>query len=171
MKWLKLPRLRTGSGAPAGDRSRRGGGAWASSLRTGFDNPLVMLSVLLFILILGMVLSFLYAQELNRHVTRYDDIVAEQRRLAEGISEAATAAAAGRGEAYERLQRLTADFEERLERLETGAPQEGLPPLPVRLQAETLLGGLRVHLTGVRRGASADLPASGLLPLEEAKTQ
>lgn len=47
---------------------------------------------------------------------------------------------------------------------------DGLPPLPVRLEAETMLGGLRVHLTGVRRGAAADLPASGLFPLAEAKT-
>ena len=43
-----------------------------------------------------------------------------------------------------------------------GAPTEALPPLPVRMAAETRLGGLRVHLTGVARGG--ELPDDGLLP-------
>lgn len=45
-----------------------------------------------------------------------------------------------------------------------------LPALPVRLEAETLIGALRVHLTGVQRGRAAELPASGLFPLEEARS-
>ncbi len=45
-----------------------------------------------------------------------------------------------------------------------------LPALPVRLEAETLIGALRVHLTDVQRGRAADLPASGLFPLEAARS-
>lgn len=45
-----------------------------------------------------------------------------------------------------------------------------LPALPVRLEAETLIGALRAHLTDVRRGGAADLPASGLFPLEAARS-
>jgi hypothetical protein len=44
-----------------------------------------------------------------------------------------------------------------------------LPPLPVRMEAKTLIGAMRVHLTGIRRGASAALPATGLFPIEEAR--
>lgn len=44
-----------------------------------------------------------------------------------------------------------------------------LPPVPVRLEAETMVGALRVHLTGIRRGANASLPSSGLFPIREAR--
>jgi hypothetical protein len=39
---------------------------------------------------------------------------------------------------------------------------EGAPPLPVRLEAETDMLALRLHLTAVHTGAAAALPDTGL---------
>jgi hypothetical protein len=46
---------------------------------------------------------------------------------------------------------------------------EDLPPLPVRMEATTLIGAMRVHLTGIRRGAQAEWPSTGLFPIEEVR--
>jgi twitching motility protein PilJ len=147
MKWLSFLRRRRGTTPPPQPAGGTPGSEWLDSLRTGVANPLVMLSVLLFVLLVGMVLSFLYAQELSRHATRYDDIVAEQRRLAEEISSTAVEAAAGQAEAYDRLQRLTSEFRATLDTLRNGAAEEGLPPLPDSFdpQLEALEGTWQVE--------------------------
>ncbi|MDZ7748055.1 MAG: methyl-accepting chemotaxis protein [Halofilum sp. (in: g-proteobacteria)] len=149
MKWLKLPRRRQPAGRTSGGATAASGGGseWFASLRLGIGNPLVMLSVALFIALLGMVLSFLYAQELSRHATLYNDIVAEQRRLAEEISTTAVAAAAGEAEAYDRLQRLTEEFRATLDTLRNGSAEQGLPRLPDEFapQLEALEGTWNVE--------------------------
>jgi hypothetical protein len=48
---------------------------------------------------------------------------------------------------------------------------DDLPPLPVRIEATTLVGALRVHLTGITRGAGARLPDSELFPLKRASAE
>ncbi|SDG01146.1 Protein of unknown function [Limimonas halophila] len=45
--------------------------------------------------------------------------------------------------------------------------KEGLPPLPVRLEAVTLLGALRAHLVTMNDGDAAQLSARKLLPLAD----
>lgn len=45
----------------------------------------------------------------------------------------------------------------------------GAPPVPVRLEADTLIGALRVHLVKTARGADAELADSGLLPARKAE--
>ncbi|WP_027287957.1 DUF3108 domain-containing protein [Rhodovibrio salinarum] len=47
---------------------------------------------------------------------------------------------------------------------------DDLPPLPVRIQTNTRVGELRVHLTGVTRGPATELPDAGLFPLQRAAT-
>lgn len=48
---------------------------------------------------------------------------------------------------------------------------DDLPPLPVRIQTDTLVGALRVHLTQVTRGPEASLPDAGLFPLQRAAAE
>ncbi|WP_200340105.1 DUF3108 domain-containing protein [Rhodovibrio sodomensis] len=48
---------------------------------------------------------------------------------------------------------------------------EDLPPLPVRIETDTLVGALRVHLTEVTRGPEAALPDAGLFPLKRASVE
>lgn len=50
----------------------------------------------------------------------------------------------------------------------TARVADGLPPVPVRMEADTGFAAIRMHLTGIRRGAAAVLPPSGLEVLEEA---
>ncbi len=117
MKLPSMPRLNVGSGM-------------GTTLRSGVGNPVVILAVLLVVFLAGMIASFLYAQALGQYQSQYNDIIIEQRRLAEEISSTATAAASGEAEAYERLQDLTSEFEQGLETLAEGNPDTGLPPLP-----------------------------------------
>ena len=48
---------------------------------------------------------------------------------------------------------------------------QDLPPLPVRIEADTLVGALRVHLSQVTRGSDATLPDAGLFPLQRAAAE
>ncbi|MDZ7712419.1 MAG: DUF3108 domain-containing protein [Rhodovibrio sp.] len=48
---------------------------------------------------------------------------------------------------------------------------EDLPPLPVRIETDTLVGALRIHLTEITRGADASLPDAGLFPLKRAAVE
>ena len=48
---------------------------------------------------------------------------------------------------------------------------EDLPPLPVRIETDTLVGALRVHLSEITRGAGAQLPDAGLFPLRRAAVE
>ena len=107
-----------------------------SSLRTGLGNPVVILMILLVIFLAGMIASFLYAQAVGQYQTRYNEIITEQRRLAEDISATAAGAASGEGGAYERLQGLTEEFRQALETLKQGDPETGLPPLPEQYSAQ-----------------------------------
>jgi twitching motility protein PilJ len=93
------------------------------------------------------VASFLYAQNVSQRTTRYNDLVVEERRIAEEISTAAVRAAEGEAEAYDRLQRLTEDFQQKLDTLKNGNAEEGLPPLPARYgpQLEALSGTWKVE--------------------------
>jgi len=146
MKWLKLPRLRLRRDTA----STEGGGGrpeWMGSVRTAVRNPLVVLTVVAIVLIIGMVASFFYAQDLNEQTTQYNELIVEQRQLAEEISTVAVRAAEGQPEAYDRLQRLTQDFQETLDILNNGDPQSGLPPLPDQYgsQLEALEGTWRVE--------------------------
>jgi len=146
MKWLKLPRLRLrrDNASTEGDGGRP---EWMGSARTAVRNPLVVLTVVAIVLIIGMVASFFYAQDLNEQTTQYNELIVEQRQLAEEISTAAVRAAEGQPEAYDRLQRLRQDFQETLDILKNGDPQSGLPPLPDQYasQLEALEGTWRVE--------------------------
>lgn len=146
MKWLKLPRLRRSQ--EQGPAEAGGGGPkWVSSMRAAVRNPLVVLTTIAIVLIIGMVSSFFYAQDLSEQRTQYSDIVVEQRQLAEAISTTAVRAAQGEPEAYDRLQRLTQDFQETLDTLKNGDPESGLSPLPSQYEAqlEALEGTWRVE--------------------------
>jgi len=101
-----------------------------SMLRSGVGNPVVILSVLLVLFLAGMVASFLYAQAQGRYQSRYDDIITQQHRLAEQISTAAAAAASGKADAYDELQKYTKQFHASLATLGKGDASTGLPPLP-----------------------------------------
>lgn len=140
MKWLTLPRLRLRRKQSSTEGGGGGGSQWMGAVRTAVRNPLVVLTMLAIVLIIGMVASFFYAQDLNEQTTQYNDVVVEQRQLAEEISTAAVRAAEGEPEAYERLQRLTQDFQETLDVLQNGDPESGLPPLPQRYESQ--LGAL-----------------------------
>jgi hypothetical protein len=48
---------------------------------------------------------------------------------------------------------------------------EELPPLPVRIETDTLVGALRVHLNEITRGSEAKLPDAGLFPLKRAAVE
>ena len=48
---------------------------------------------------------------------------------------------------------------------------DDLPPLPVRIETDTLVGALRVHLSEITRGANASLPDAGLFPLKRAAVE
>jgi hypothetical protein len=48
---------------------------------------------------------------------------------------------------------------------------EDLPPLPVRIETDTLVGALRVHLSEITRGPEAQLPDAGLFPLQRAAAE
>ncbi len=146
MKWLKLPRFRLRKEQAA---TEGGGGSpeWVGAVRTAVRNPLVVFTVLAIVLIIGMVASFFYAQDLSEQTTQYNGLVVEQRQLAEEISTAAVRAAEGEAEAYDRLQRLTQDFQETLDVLQNGDPESGLPPLPEQYQSqlEAVQGTWRVE--------------------------
>ncbi len=107
-----------------------------ATLRSAVANPVVVLSLLLVVFLAAMVASFLYAQAQGRYQSRYDSVVLEQSRLAEEISTAAIQAASGRTDAYDRLQRLTDEFDETLQTLDNGDPRSGLPPLPERYRPD-----------------------------------
>ena len=117
------------------------------TLRAALSSPVVVLTVLLLVFLAAMVASFLYAQAQGRFQSQYDSVVLEQDQLAEEISAAAIQAASGKTEAYDRLQRLTREFEQTLEILENGDPSAGLPPLPERyaLELEAVQGAWRVE--------------------------
>lgn len=119
MKLPSMPKLNIGSGARA----------WVGS-------PVIILSVLLIVFLAGMIASFLYAQALGQYRTQYNDLITEQRRLAEEISTTATAAASGEADAFDRLQTLTGDFGRNLEILAEGDAQSGLPPLPEQYDSQ-----------------------------------
>jgi len=53
-------------------------------------------------------------------------------------------------------------------RVWTAPVAEDLPPVPVRVEAETGFSAIRVHLTAIHRGDAAALPDTGLDILEEA---
>ena len=118
-----------------------------TTLRAGLSNPVVVLTVLLLVFLAAMVASFLYAQAQGRYQSRYDSIVLEQSQLAEEISASAIEAASGETEAYDRLQRLTAEFQQSVDTLAEGDPAAGLPPLPERyaLELEAVQGAWRVE--------------------------
>jgi twitching motility protein PilJ len=130
MKKPTMPRLNLGAG-----------------LRYGLGNPITILILLLILFLAGMVAAFLYAQAKGQYQSQYDNLIAEQRRLAEEIATAASAAASGEAGAYERLQRLSGEFEQGLTTLGEGNPGEGLPPLPDahRGQLRTLADVWRVE--------------------------
>jgi len=128
-----------------------------STLRSAIGNPVVILSVLLVLFLAGMVASFLYAQLQGRYQSEYDELIREQRRLAEEIGTSASAAASGQSEAYDKLQQLTQDFRESLETLQQGEPATGLPPLPdtYKPQLEAVTGTWeveRVNLDAISAG-------------------
>ncbi len=150
MKWLKLPSFKLRKDKSAGEGGAQG--AWVGSLRTAIRNPLVVLGIVSFLLIIGMVASFLYAQNVSERTTRYNDLVVEQRRTAEQISTTAVRAAEGEAESYDRLQRLTEDFQEKLDTLQNGNPEQGLPPLAARYgpQLEALSGTWKVEQVNLK---------------------
>ncbi|MEF8833271.1 MAG: methyl-accepting chemotaxis protein [Halofilum sp. (in: g-proteobacteria)] len=119
MKLPSMPKLNVGSGA-----------------RSWLGNPVIILSVLLIVFLAGMIASFLYAQALGQYRTQYNDLITEQRRLADEISTTATAAASGEADAFDRLQTLTDDFGRNLEILARGDAESGLPPLPEQYDSQ-----------------------------------
>lgn len=122
-------------------------GRVGANLRAALGNPVFLLTLLLLAFLAAMVASFLYAQVQGRYQGRYESIVLEQDQLAEEISTAAIEAASGQTEAYDRLQRLTREFEQGLSTLENGDPESGLPPLPERhaLELDAVQGAWRVE--------------------------
>ncbi|MFW5969775.1 MAG: methyl-accepting chemotaxis protein [Halofilum sp. (in: g-proteobacteria)] len=119
MKLPSMPKLNIGSGA-----------------RSWLGNPVIILSVLLVLFLAGMIASFLYAQALGQYQTQHNDLITEQRRLAEDISTTATDAASGEADAFDRLQKLTDDFGRNLRTLTEGDSESGLPPLPEEYESQ-----------------------------------
>lgn len=139
---------------------------FGGALRGNVGNPVVLLSVLLVLLLVGLIGTFLYAQTEGQHQARYNELVLEQNRLAQELSDAAADAAGGDPAAYDRLQIQIDAFEQSLRTLREGNPAEGLPPLPATHDAlvEAVEGAWRVERVNL------DAIAAGRESVEEITT-
>ncbi len=99
---------------------------------------LILGAVLLIISLLALiVISFVVSRE-SSYDKKYIAIAGELRVLSQRIAKNATEAASGTASAYSLLRSSRTEFQQELDRLQNGNPDEDLPPAPENASAEII---------------------------------
>ncbi len=86
--------------------------------------------------ILAMVILFSYETTQEKHTKAYANISNEQQIVSQQIATFALEASIGNSAAFVQLKRYQSRFENTLTQLNSGDPEQGLPPIPFELQGD-----------------------------------
>jgi twitching motility protein PilJ len=102
----------------------------------GLNRKAALVGALLIVSVLIMVAAFVYQGEQSRKHRLYITIASELQVISQQIAVNALEAAAGRGEAFDRLAESQNRFLASLDKYNRGDPSQGLPPLSQRFTRE-----------------------------------
>ncbi|MCW8934824.1 MAG: methyl-accepting chemotaxis protein [Gammaproteobacteria bacterium] len=100
------------------------------------SKPILILGVLLFLSVIAMAISLIFAAREQGYQQQYIEIVSEQKLLSQRLATLSLESATGRETAFTQLEQFRDRYDETLNIFKNGNPSTGLPPLPKSARAQ-----------------------------------
>ncbi|MCW9047003.1 MAG: methyl-accepting chemotaxis protein, partial [Gammaproteobacteria bacterium] len=100
------------------------------------SKPILILGVLLFLSVIAMAISLIFAAREQGYQQQYIEIVSEQKLLSQRLATLSLESATGRETAFIQLEQFRDRYDETLDIFKNGNPSTGLPALPKSARAQ-----------------------------------